>query len=244
MRKAFATVIVAASALLIFSSCREIFARRIQGNGNIATQTRYAHQFDGINVSGDIDVYVKQDSATSIRVEADENLQQYIETINDDHVLYIRPEMGYHLWSTKQIKVYVSSPLFKEFEASGACQVFSDGKITSSSAIDIDLSGSCGAMLDLNAPKISAGASGACTIQLKGQTKEFNLQGSGSTTVRCFDLLSENVDVDISGAGNAEVYASAKLSGSISGAADVHYKGNAQTDIQTSGASSVMKANQ
>ncbi len=238
MRSIFITAV---SSLLLFSSCREIFAKRIRGNGNITTQTRTAGQFSSIDVSGSIDVYVRQDSSSSIRVEADENLQQYIETIDDGDVLRIKTAEGYNLRSSRQIKVYVSSATFKRFEASGACDIFSEGKITSSSDIDLELSGSCDATMDINAPKISADISGACTIKLKGGTKDFKLQGSGSTDIKCYDLLAENVDLDISGAGDAQVYASVKLSGSISGAADVHYKGSAQADIHTSGASSVNK---
>ena len=233
--------IIAVSSLLLFSSCREIFAKRIRGNGNITTQARSAGQFNSVDVSGSIDVYVKQDSSSSIKVEADENLQQYIETIDDGNVLRIKTEEGYNLRSSRQIKVYVSSAVFKRFEASGACDIFSEGKISSSFDIDLGLSGSCEVTMDINAPKISADVSGACTVKLKGETKDFKLQGSGSTDVKCFDLIAENVDLDISGAGDAEVYASGKLSGSISGAADVHYKGAAQTDIHTSGASSVKK---
>jgi hypothetical protein len=233
--------ILAASSLLLFSSCREIFAKRIRGNGNVTTQTRSAGEFNSIDVSGNIDVYVRQDSTSSIKVEADENLQQYIETIDDGNVLRIKTEEGYNIRSSRQIKVYVSSATFKKFGASGACNVFSESNITSNSNIDIDLSGSCDATLDLNAPKISADISGACTVKLKGQTKDFNVDGSGSTDIKCYDLLAENVDLDISGAGDAEVYASVKLTGDISGAASVKYKGSAQTDIHTSGATSVKK---
>ena len=234
-------IFIVASSLLLFSSCREIFAKRIRGNGNITTQTRSAGSFNSIDVSGSIDVYVRQDSSSSIKVEADDNLQQYIETMDDGGVLRIKTEEGYNIRSSRQIKVYVSATTFKRFEASGACNIFSEGKITSSSDIDLGLSGSCDATMDINAPKISADASGACTVKLQGQTKDFKLSGSGSTDVKCFDLIAENVELDISGAGDAEVYASVKLSGSISGAADVHYKGAAQTDIHTSGASSVKK---
>src|SRR5690349_10195516 len=141
MRQIF---IVAASALLLFSSCRQIFAKRIRGNGNIITQTRSAGSFNSIDVSGSIDVYVKQDSSSSsIKVEADENLQQYIETIDDGGVLRIKTEEGYNIRSSRQVKVYVSAATFKRFEASGACNIFSEGKITSSSDIDLGLSGSC-----------------------------------------------------------------------------------------------------
>jgi hypothetical protein len=232
---------LAAASALVFTSCREIFAKRMRGNGNVTTQTRSAGQFNSVEVSGNINVYARQDSSASIRVEADENLQQYIETRNDGGVLVIRSQEGYNLRPSRQIKVYVSSGTFKSFEASGACDLFSEGKITSASEVKYDLSGSCDVTMDVNAPKVSADVSGACTVKLMGQTKDFSVHGSGSTDIKSFDLLAENVDLDISGAGDAEIYASVKISGTISGAASVKYKGAAQTDIHTSGATSVSK---
>lgn len=235
--------IMAAAALLLFSSCRQMFAKRIRGNGNITTQNRSAGHFDGVDVSGSIDVYVRQDSSSAIRVETDDNLQQYVETVQEGNVLRIKTEEGYNIRPSRQIKVYVSSAMFKKFEASGACDIFSEGKISSASDIDVDLSGSCDVTLELSAPKITADVSGACSVKLKGDTKEFRVQGSGSTDIKCFELVADNVDLDISGAGDAEVYANVKLSGDISGAASVNYKGTAQTDIHTSGATSVRKVN-
>ena len=238
MRQIF---IVAASSLLLFTSCREIFAKRIRGNGNVTTQVRTAGQFNSIDVSGDIDVYARQDSSPSIKVEADENLQQYVETIDDGEVLRIRTQQGFNINPSKQIKVYVSAAMFKRFEASGACNLFSEGKIMNSTNIDLGLSGSCDVTMDLSAQKISAHVSGACSVNLKGQVRDFDVDASGSTDIKCLELVADNVSLDISGAGDAEVYASTKLSGSISGAASVKYKGAAQTDIHTSGATSVKK---
>src|SRR6185295_60899 len=188
MRQVF---IIAVAALLLFSSCRQIFAKRIRGNGNITTQTRSAGGFNSIDVSGSIDVYVRQDSSPSIRVEADDNLQQYVETFRDGDVLRIKTEEGYNLKPSKQIKVYVSSAMFKRFEASGACNIFSEGKINSTSGIDVDLSGSCDVTMEISAPKITADVSGACSVKLKGDTKEFKIQGSGSTDIKCFDLVAD-----------------------------------------------------
>lgn len=234
-------VFVMAAALLLFCSCRQIFAKRIRGNGNVTTQSRSVGQFNSIDVSGSIDVYARQDSSASVRVEADDNLQQYVETFLDDDVLRIKTEEGYNLRPSRQIKVYVSAPMFKKFEASGACDIYSEGKITSSSNIDVDLSGSCDVTLDVTAPKITVDVSGACSVKLKGDAKEFEVEGSGSTDIKCYDLVADNVDLDISGAGDAEVHANVKLTGDISGAASVKYKGTAQTDIHTSGATSVKK---
>ena len=59
------------------------FGKRIHGNGNIKTETRTALEFNSIDVSGSIDVIVRQDSVRSIKVETDENLLEYIQVIDE-----------------------------------------------------------------------------------------------------------------------------------------------------------------
>lgn len=218
-----------------------MFEKRVSGSGNIKTETRTAGQFNAVDVSGSIDVYVKSDSVSSIRVEADDNLLEFVETHNDGGTLHIHERNGFNLRSRKDIKVYVSGPEFRHFEASGACDIFSENKITSPSAIDIDVSGASGINMELNAPAIKADLSGACTVTLKGETKNLDLNGSGASKFYCFDLMAENVGVEISGAGHADVSASVKLDVQVSGAGTVKYKGNAIPNSNISGAGSVKK---
>lgn len=226
---------------LVFTSCRGIFGKRVLGDGNIKTETRSVGDFDGVNVSGSIDLYVKQDASRSLRIEADANLLSYLEVYTEGSSLVVRPKNGFNLKPTQDIKVYVSSPLFKKLEASGACDIFSENQVTSAEPLSIDLSGSCDTKIDVKLPKVSADISGACKLELKGETKDFEVDGSGSTDVKCFDLLAENVNISIAGAGDAEVYASAKLEVDVSGAAGVKYKGNASVNQKISGAGSVKK---
>ena len=95
--------------------------------------------------------------------------------------------------------------------------------------------------MDIKAPKITADISGACSVELKGETKEFSGDGSGSSNFKCFDLKAENVDIGISGAGDAEVYASVKLDVDVTGAGGVKYKGSPTVNQKISGAGSVKK---
>ena len=238
MRKLFVLVYISS---ILFTSCRGIFGKRILGDGNIKTETRSAGQFNSVDVSGAIDLYVKQDADRSLKIEADENLLSYIEVTNDGDKLVIRPKNGFNLKPSKDIKVYVSSPLFKRLEASGACDIYSENQITSAEEVNIDMSGSCDAKLDIKAPKVSTDFSGACSAELKGETKDLYMEGSGSSDFKCFGLMAENVDVNISGAGDAEVSASVKLSVDVSGAAGVKYKGSPSVDQKISGAGSVKK---
>ena len=226
---------------MIFISCGYIGGKRIRGNGNIKTENRTTGQFNSVDVSSNIDVFVKQDSVASVKIEADENLLEYVQVTINGTTLEIRKEKGYNLRSTKGIKVYISGPSFKHFEASGACDIYSDNQIISSEPISINLSGACNVKMDLKTPKINVDLSGAGTITLKGETKDFIVDGSGSTDVKCFELMTENTNIEMSGAGDAEVFASVKLDVHVSGAADVKYKGNATVNQSVSGAGSVKK---
>ena len=80
-------------------------------------------------------------------------------------------------------------------------------------------------------------------LHLTGETKDFNVDGSGAQSIKCFELMAENAHVEMSGAGDAEVFASVKLDVHVaSGASDVKYKGNATVSQNVSGAGSVKKA--
>jgi hypothetical protein len=228
--------------LLFASSCREMFGRRIRGNGHVNTESRSTSSFSSVDVSGAIDVYVKQDSLHAVKVEADENLLEYVEVHNENGTLHIHERNGVNLKPSHKIKVYVAGPDFRRFEASGACKIFSENQVSGSETLKIDLSGACEVNMDVKAPKVDAGVSGACQVELKGQTRDFKVSGSGSTDVRCFDLLAENTEVRITGAGEADVFASVKLDVHVSGAGSVKYRGNATVNQQISGAGSVKKA--
>ncbi len=233
--------VLALFSATMVTSCNFVNGKRIRGNGNIKTESRTSGMFTNVDVSGNIDLYVKQDSANSVRVEADENLMEYIVIRTEGDKLIVEPEDGYNLSSSKDIKVYVSSPLFKRLDASGACDIIGENKITSAEMIVIDLSGASDVKLELKAPKVEAELSGAGSIRLKGETKDFSVSGSGSSDIKCMELMAENVDVHITGAGDAEVFASVKLDVSVSGAGNVKYKGNAVVNKSISGAGSVKK---
>ncbi len=229
-------------ALLIFSSCRFMGWKGINGSGNIVTQSRTTQRFNSVDVSGAIDVYVKQDSSQqTIKVETDDNLQEYIDIHEDNGVLYISQRDNYSLDPSKKIKVYVSATYFKRFNISGASNIYSENKLVSSETLDIDMSGASEIKLDVKAPRINADITGASSVRISGETKDFNVEGSGASDIKSFDLMTENTTLDISGACSAEVFASVKLDVEASGASGIKYKGNAAVNQDVSGASSVKK---
>jgi hypothetical protein len=234
-------LIIALCSLVIFSSCDFIHGKRVRGSGNVIMQSRNVSNFTGVSISSAMDLYLKQDPSFSVKVETDDNLQQYVIVTVENGVLHIKPRDNINLDETGKIKVFVSAPVFRSMEATGACNIFSENMLSSSEAIDIDLTGASEARVELKSPKVSADLTGASSLSLKGETKEFSIEGSGSSNVRCFDLLTEETRIDMSGACDAEVFASVKLDIKASGASDVKYKGNAAVSQDVSGAGSVRK---
>ena len=227
-------------SITFLGSCG-LFGKRVRGNGNITTETRHIAGFTSVDVSGNIDVYVKQDSVSSVKVETDENLLGLITTREEGGVLHIHTREGYNTRSTSGIRVYVAGPEFRRFEASGACDIFSENQIISNGSVDIDLSGSCDAKLDVRSPKISADISGSGSVTLTGETRDLMVDGTGSSSFKCMDLKSENVEIDITGSGDAEVFASLKLDVDVRGSGSVKYRGAAAVSQKVSGSGSVKK---
>lgn len=228
-------LLFAVSFWCMLSSCSTI-----TGNGNVTTETRNVGEFHSIDVSGGLKVYISQSAGNSVKVETDENIQEVILTEVKGDVLHIKQENMTNLNATR-IKIYVSAPLFKSLDASGACTIISENKISSSEGIHIDLSGSSGAKLDLSTPEIAMDLSGASSATLKGETKDVLIEGSGSSDIDAFDLLAETVNLDLSGASNADIFASKKIQLEASGASNVRYKGNASVTKDISGAAGVRK---
>ncbi|MBS1599655.1 MAG: DUF2807 domain-containing protein [Bacteroidetes bacterium] len=226
------------------SSCRFMTGRRVRGNGVVTTQEHSVSTFKNVEVSGAMNVYVSQGDIKPVKIESDENLLQYVEVLQEGDRLVVRERSGYNLQPTDEIKIYVTAPVYNKIEVSGASNITGQTKINNSEELELSASGAGDIKMDVDAPKLSADISGSGSIDLKGQTKDIDIGLSGAGHAHCFDLLSENVTIDISGAGSAEVYASMKLEATVSGAGNVKYKGNAASVNQhISGVGSVEKVN-
>jgi Putative auto-transporter adhesin, head GIN domain len=224
------------------SSCRYMWGKRIKGDGNIKTEEHAVSSFKNVEVSGAIDLYVSQGDLKPVKIETDANLLQYIEVIQEGDKIIVQTKTGVNLRPTDKIKVYVTSPVYNDIDVSGASNINGQNKIINPENLKMEVSGAGDINMEVNAPAIRAEVSGAGSVNLKGETKRFDLELTGASKAHCFDLLSETTSVDISGAGDADVYASVKLDAEVSGAGSVAYKGAATSVNQhVSGAGSVKK---
>jgi Putative auto-transporter adhesin, head GIN domain len=238
-RSILLAILIIASA----SSCFNVGGKRVKGNGNITVDERSVQAFEEVDVQGAIDVYVEQGSLAPVRVETDENLQEYIKVENEGGKLVVKSRSGYNLKPSKKTKIYLTSPTYRKLDVSGACNIISSNKLVLQNPLALEVSGAGDIRVEVSGPEVSAKVSGSGDIDMKGETQNFDLRISGAGDAKCYDLLSENTKVDISGAGSAEVFASVMLKAEVSGAGSIKYKGNAaNVSKNVSGAGSVKKA--
>lgn len=229
------------SCLLIFvcASCRFVGGKRVSGDGNRVTVNRSVGEFEGVAARGGIDVVLATGNTHSIRIEADQNLIDFIEVHNDGGTVEVSTRDGYNLRSQKGIRVFATAPAFGNVSVSGSGDISSEGKIANNKALALEIKGSGDIRLLVDAPKVATEISGSGSAKLEGNTREFEAEINGSGDVHAFNLLSENARVDIAGSGNAEVYASKQLQVEIKGAGDVAYKGTGTVNQKIMGSGNV-----
>ena len=82
---------------------------------------------------------------------------------------------------------------------------------------------------------------GASELKINGHTESLEAEVSSAAKLRAFDLIADQVDIDVSSAGLAEVNANNKLMAEASSAGRVVYKGEPEVSSEVSSAGSVDK---
>jgi hypothetical protein len=232
--------VIIISVLAVFG-CNRMNLKRINGDGHAAIETRQAHGFRSVEVTGPFKVFVKQGETYSVEVRSDENLLKYIETESDGDELRIRPRRGYNLRPRTTIEIFIVSPKYEQLSVTGTGRIESSNQLTAS-RISAEIAGSGNILLDVDAPEIATEITGSGNIVLKGRTRDLNSEINGSGELHAFDLLSENTSVEISGSGDADVFASKNLDVQIAGAGNINYKGNPAVKRSVAGSGNIRKA--
>ncbi|MFA7089732.1 MAG: DUF2807 domain-containing protein [Bacteroidales bacterium] len=92
--------------------------------------------------------------------------------------------------------------------------------------------------------QIDLKASGASTVIMKGSSTKGTFEVSGASSVKAFEFQMEELSLKCSGASNAKVYVTGKITPVAGGASDIHVKGDPEfTKSVSRGASSIKSVN-
>jgi len=229
-------VLLSVVSLLLLSSCR---INCVRGSGNQTSETRKVPDFTKIDVSGEFKLILKQDSSSSLTINADDNLLKYIKTTVTDGKLKIYTKKS--ICNSGELVVTIGVRHIDDIGASGAVTIESAGKITTQD-LHFDLSGATKVNMDLNAANVHTEGSGATKISLTGQASSHHVELSGAGKLMAFDFVVGEYRIETSGATKCEINVLNSLSVETSGASKIEYRGNPKTiNNDKTGASSVQK---
>ena len=193
----------------------------VRGNGKVVKSERSAGQFEAIEVSAGLDVFLSQDSVNKIVVEADENLQGIIKTEVSNGRLKIYPDKGIRHASSK--KVYVTLKSINKLHASSG----SDVKSKELKLHDVDISVSSGANLEMTliANKIVLEGNSGGRIAISGTTENLDVDGSSGVNIKAENLQSHNCIAGASSGANLKINVTEKINAKASSGGQIRVSG-------------------
>ena len=174
----------------------------IQGSGSAKEENRSLPAFHALEVDGAYTVRIVCQKDQRVEISADDNLLPLILTEVQDGTLRV----------TSKKSICASAPM------------------TLTMTVDtLDLIRSSGAnefhVQNLKGGALEVELSGSSSMTLDGSVEEFRAKIDGASGLVAGQLKANQVAVAISGAGSAEVHASKRLQGDISGVGSIRYTG-------------------
>ena len=214
--------------------------KTIDGNGQLKTENRPVNQTEKIRLLGGLDVFVVS-GTPGIRVEADENLLQFIETNEVNGWLEIKTKDHFNINSSNAIRVYVTTERISDLSITGSGNITCNNKFVSGNKASFNVTGSGNLIARINAPFVVAEVTGSGNLEITGETKDVEVEIEGSGNFRGRELKAENAKIDIAGSGNAYVFADDNLEADIAGSGIVRYSGKASVKSDVAGSGSVIR---
>lgn len=175
----------------------------VQGSGSAKEESRSLPAFHGLEVDGAYTVRIACQKDQSVEISADDNLLPLILTEVHDGILRV----------TSKKSICASAPMTLTIT------VETLDLIRSSGANEFQVA-------DLKGESLEVALSGSSNMTLDGAVDRLAAKIDGASGLLARQLKSKQVAVAISGAGSAEVHASERLQGDISGVGSIRYAGN------------------
>ena len=226
--------------LVLLSACIFQSCERKSGSGNIERQDRKVGEFSGVDVGGGFEVEIKQGSSYKVRVEADDNILEDIETEVSGGVLTIEYRKGVDI-NDATMKVYVETPSLRSVDASASATVKVEGILRSDKSLHFEASSAASIEAEIDAPSTKIEASSSGKVVLKGRTKDLDAEASSAGSIEARELLSETARAEASSGASVEVHASLKLNGEANSGGSVSYRGEPAVSKEENSGGSISK---
>ncbi|MBE8724835.1 head GIN domain-containing protein [Flavobacterium hungaricum] len=241
MKKSILLLVI--SVFSITSSINAQEKNKLNGNGNVVSETRTTSDYDGIKIAGSFDVDLVSGKEGKIILKGEENLLSAIKVEVEDNSLKIYVTNNTQIRPSSGKKIQITVP----FQKISSIALAGSGNIESKDVIKTDnfsvkLASSGSFSLPVDTKSLELNVSGSGNIHLKGKTDHFTTNLSGSGDIDASDLKSKIVEARVAGSGNSKVNCNESLTARVSGSGNIKYAGNPEKkDVKVSGSGTISK---
>lgn len=210
----------------------------IRGNRNVVSEDRsISSNFDVIKVQQGIHLYLTQDNATELRVEADENIIELLvtEVKNNELKIYFDKNVN----RAKARNVYLTTDDISKIKTSSGAFVKSENTLQVN-LLELRASSGSSIKVYVNADEISSSSSSGADIDIFGKAKSLSATASSGSSIDADKLETVDAYAKASSGANIDVNISGTLTAKASSGGDIDYEGNpTSVDKDTSSGGSV-----
>ncbi len=188
--------------------------------------------FNTLIVNGDVKVFIKQNTENTLSASAEAFQEANYTQLGSE--LTINGTDG---------TFYVNTTGFSSLIINGSSDAYSSDTLRAGS-FEIKSNGNSNASLLLVSDSVDVSTSGASDVRLVGRGKFLKGKISGAGDIKASRFFVDEANIAISGAGDAKVNATSKITGSVSGAGTLYHIGTPTLiDVNVSGAGEIKRSN-
>jgi hypothetical protein len=222
-----ALLLVAACGFLALNLVPPAWADVARGSGVAATETRQPGAFEKLEVAGSISVTVRQGTAPSVTVVADDDVLPFVETVVSGDTLKLHLRDGERVRTRHAVQVTVDAVTLSSIKLAGSGDLVLERFSTPALALSLEGAGDA-RLQSLQTDSLRLGIAGSGDVDAAGRTGELALSIAGSGDADLARMVAKAVQVRIAGSGDAKVHADDSLDVRIAGSGDVDYAGEAR----------------
>lgn len=229
-------LIISAVAIAFFSILT--VSAQEKGSGNVVSEQRTVGSFDQIKVGCAIKLFLTQGATEKVQVETDDNFQDNVTTNVSNGTLELNCSK---INNPTKLNIYVTAVKLNKLDASGAAVVKGENTIKSevfglytsgaakvkmdinSKIFNNETSGAANNTINLSAEEANTEISGAGNLTLTGTTGTHKTEVSGAGSLKALEFVTDNTSAEVSGAGNAKVFARKQIQADLTGAGSLAY---------------------
>jgi predicted small secreted protein len=206
----------------------------VRGSGNVTTEDRPVSGVTGVALRTLGDLTIEVGDQESLRIEAEDNLLQYLETTVSGGVLNIQEAEDVDLRPKKAVRYYLTVKSLESIEVTSSGNVTAPVLTAGGLTVDVTSSGDVEvASLEADSLEVRLSSSGGVTIG-GGQVTSQEARLSSSGDYDAGDLRSSSATVGLSSSGSAIIWVTDRLEADLSSSGHLEYYGSPQADVNES----------